>query len=199
MFADFPFQPRSRSLDRLPPGSRAPASSRVDDAMKSYHWILAQGISAKQTVLMGDSAGGGLTVAMMVAVRDRGNESACCGRLPLPMDRPRMHRRAAEDRRSTNNQKRPPRARPTVPWWQGSAPRRYMPTSPGCHRCTSSQARLRSCSTTRIASPNVPGAGVEVTLETWDGLFHVFQLIWSCPSPGKAVEKIGAFVRSRTA
>lgn len=53
---------------RLAPEHPFPAA--VDDARTAYHWLLAQGIRPEQIVVMGDSAGGGLAVALLLALRD---------------------------------------------------------------------------------------------------------------------------------
>ena len=59
---------------RLAPESPFPAA--VEDATAAYRWLLAQGIAPSHLAIAGDSAGGGLTVATLVALRDAG--------LPLP-------------------------------------------------------------------------------------------------------------------
>lgn len=59
---------------RLAPEHPCPAA--IDDALSAYRWLLDQGEPAEEIVVAGDSAGGGLTVATMVAARDAG--------LPLP-------------------------------------------------------------------------------------------------------------------
>ena len=57
------------SLDyRLAPENPFPAA--VDDAVACYRWLLEQGASPEHIVIAGDSAGGGLTVATLVALRD---------------------------------------------------------------------------------------------------------------------------------
>jgi monoterpene epsilon-lactone hydrolase len=53
-----------------------PFPSAVDDAVAAYRWLLALGIAPRRVVIGGDSAGGGLTVATLLALRDRG--------VPLP-------------------------------------------------------------------------------------------------------------------
>lgn len=59
------------SLDyRLAPEYPFPAA--VEDAVTAYAWLLDQGISPNRIVIAGDSAGGGLTVATMLLLRDRG-------------------------------------------------------------------------------------------------------------------------------
>lgn len=47
--------------------------------MAAYRWLLAEGHEASRLVVAGDSAGGGLTVAMLVALRDAGTP------LPAPL------------------------------------------------------------------------------------------------------------------
>jgi acetyl esterase/lipase len=55
---------------RLAPEHRFPAA--VEDAVAGYRWLLDQGVDPREIVIGGDSAGGGLTVATMVALRDAG-------------------------------------------------------------------------------------------------------------------------------
>ncbi|HEY1259537.1 MAG TPA: alpha/beta hydrolase [Stellaceae bacterium] len=59
---------------RLAPEHPFPAA--LDDALAGYRHLLAQGIEARHIAVAGDSAGGGLTVALLVSLRDAG--------LPLP-------------------------------------------------------------------------------------------------------------------
>jgi epsilon-lactone hydrolase len=66
---------RALAIDyRLAPEHPFPAA--VDDAVIAYRWLLDRGASAKSLVFAGDSAGGGLVVTSMMAVRDSG--------LPMP-------------------------------------------------------------------------------------------------------------------
>jgi acetyl esterase/lipase len=53
---------------RLAPESPYPAA--LEDAWAAYWWLLTNGTPAHQIVLAGDSAGGGLTVALLLALRD---------------------------------------------------------------------------------------------------------------------------------
>jgi len=54
---------------RLAPEDPFPAA--LDDAMRAYEWLLAQGTEPARVVIAGDSAGGGLAVSTVVAARDR--------------------------------------------------------------------------------------------------------------------------------
>ncbi|MFJ9565469.1 alpha/beta hydrolase [Streptomyces fuscichromogenes] len=55
---------------RLAPEHPFPAA--VDDAVAAYRGLLDQGIPAERIAFVGESAGGGLTVATLVAARDAG-------------------------------------------------------------------------------------------------------------------------------
>lgn len=59
---------------RLAPESPFPAA--LEDALAAYRWLLDQGFAPNRIAVAGDSAGGGLTVALLVAARDAG--------LPMP-------------------------------------------------------------------------------------------------------------------
>jgi epsilon-lactone hydrolase len=59
---------------RLAPEHPFPAA--LDDAITAYCWLLAEGAVPRRLAIMGDSAGGGLALAMLLRLRDEG--------LPLP-------------------------------------------------------------------------------------------------------------------
>src|SRR5215467_1876317 len=64
-------QARALSLDyRLAPEHPFPAA--VDDAVVAYRWLLAGGTDPARIVIAGDSAGGGLALGTLVALRDAG-------------------------------------------------------------------------------------------------------------------------------
>jgi len=51
-----------------------PFPAAVDDAVTAYRWLLGQGNAADTIAFVGDSAGGGLVLAALVALRDQGIE-----------------------------------------------------------------------------------------------------------------------------
>lgn len=65
---------------RLAPEHPHPAA--VDDAVKAYRWLLKQGYAPERVTIAGDSAGGGLTMATLVALRDAGDPMPA-GALPI--------------------------------------------------------------------------------------------------------------------
>lgn len=66
---------RTFALDyRLSPEHRFPA--QLDDALHAYRWLLADGADPDHVIFAGDSAGGNLTLALLLAARE--------SKLPLP-------------------------------------------------------------------------------------------------------------------
>lgn len=60
---------------RLAPEHPFPAG--MDDTLTAYRWLMDQGVAPKDTIIVGESAGGGLCLASLLAIRDSG--------LPLPV------------------------------------------------------------------------------------------------------------------
>lgn len=67
---------------RLAPENPFPAP--VEDGLAAYEALLARGAEPSSVVLAGDSAGGGLAVATMVRVRERGLPQPAAGALMSP-------------------------------------------------------------------------------------------------------------------
>jgi len=59
---------------RLAPEHPFPAA--IEDSITAYNWLSGQGVSPSKIVIFGESAGGGLCLATLLALKDKG--------LPLP-------------------------------------------------------------------------------------------------------------------
>jgi epsilon-lactone hydrolase len=76
---------RARTLAvgyRLAPEHPFPAA--IEDARSAYRFLLDQGIAPSRIVIGGDSAGGGLTLALMTSVRDAREPLPACAWLVSP-------------------------------------------------------------------------------------------------------------------
>ncbi len=68
---------------RLAPQHPYPAA--LDDCLTAYHWLLKQRIQAGNIVVAGDSAGGNLTLTLLMALRDRGEPLPAAGACLSPV------------------------------------------------------------------------------------------------------------------
>jgi acetyl esterase/lipase len=189
---------------RLAPEDPFPAA--VEDAVSAYRWLLANGGRPEQTVIGGDSAGGGLTVATLVALRDRG--------LPLPaggvclspwvdltnsgasMQRnadtdPLVKKDLVDNLAQTYLQGQDPRAPLASPLY---AELRGLP--PLLIQVGTIETLFDDAA--RLAE-RARGAGVAVTLEPWEGCPHVWHWFVSfLPEAQQAIAHIGQFIKERT-
>lgn len=67
---------------RLAPENPFPAA--LDDAIAVYHWLLETGYSPENIAIAGDSAGGGLTAATLLYLKERGVPLPACALLLSP-------------------------------------------------------------------------------------------------------------------
>lgn len=196
---------RVLSMDyRLAPEHPFPAG--LEDAVAGYQWLLDSGVKPEHVVIAGDSAGGGLTVATLLALRDRGialPAAAVCFSpwVDLLGEGASMATRAAVD---------PMVQKEALVWYTGL----YMaggdpkdPLASPLHADLSGlpptliqvgDAETLLDDSTRLAE-KMKAAGVEVELEVWDRMIHVWQLFAPILSEGReAIAKAGAFVAART-
>ena len=202
------------SLDyRLAPEHPFPAA--VDDAIAGLEFIWANGPSgpseASVVFVGGDSAGGGLTLATLVAARDRGVRNATGG-IGLS---PWADLAAGPEELSAFGQDDP-----TIPdntlaitasqgWstmYAGDADRTDPLLSPLFADYTDIPPLLLQAGavemicrdTTRVAE-RARAAGVEVVEEIWDDMFHVWQAFAPMlPEGQEAVEHIGEWIKAHS-
>jgi epsilon-lactone hydrolase len=189
---------------RLAPEHPFPAA--VEDAKAAFRWLLNQGFDPARVVIAGDSAGGGLTVATLVALKD--------DKIPMPaaavcmspwvdleacgesmntkaeadpmVDRQEIIRIAKAYLAETNA--RTPLASPLYTDLHGLPPLFIQ--------VGTSEVLLDDA--LRLAE-KAKDAGVNVTLEPWEEMTHGWQLYASrVPEAKEAVKRIGIFILEHT-
>ena len=185
---------------RLAPEHPYPAA--VDDAAAAYHWLLKQGISPQCMVLGGDSAGGGLAAAALLKMREEGAPLAagwfCLSPwVDLAQSGESYVTRAGEDPSITapyldhaaalylnGEDARTPLASPLYANLSGLPPLLIQVGT----------AEVLLDDSTRLAE-RAKAAGVEVELETWEGMTHVWHNNGPhLPEAAEAVENIARFI-----
>jgi len=188
---------------RLAPEHPFPAA--VDDALAAWRWLRAQGLTASALAVAGDSAGGGLAVALLTAVRDAGEPLPAAAVLMSPTvdltsSGASMRERAGQDLISTPELLR----QLAADYLAGADPKTPL-ASPLFASLAGLPPLLIQAGTAdlllsdaqRLAA-KADEAGVDVTLQTRAGLPHVYQLTLGTPEAAEATEQIGAFLRART-
>ncbi len=196
-------QARCFSLDyRLAPENPYPAA--VEDAVAAYRGLVASGIAPTRIVVAGDSAGGGLTFATLLSLRDAGDAlpaAAVClspwadlegtgGSHSDPeIDDPMVNLPGlqAMGRLYAGERVRDPLASPVHADFAGLPP---------LYLLVGTREMLLD-DTLRVAD-KARAAGVPVIVEKGTGLIHVWPMFGDdVPEAADAVRNIGGFVRMR--
>ncbi len=190
---------------RLAPEHVFPAA--VDDCVAAWRWLVAGGTAPGQIVVAGDSAGGGLALALLLTLRRANAPLPAAAVLLSPwtdlaQSGASMERNAAAD--------------PTIgkgyldrfaQAYLGGADARNPLASPlhgDLRGLPPLLIQVGSVETllddsTRLAE-KARAAGVPVDLQVWDGMFHVWQRhAAQLPEAQQAIDAIGAYVREALA
>lgn len=151
---------RAVSVDyRLAPEHPFPAA--VDDGLAAYRELLSTGTDPQDLVLAGDSAGGGLGIATLLAAREAGLPQPAAVALFSPWVDLTLTGGSIRSKEGADPIFTEADVRAYADLYVGAGdraapwPARSSPTSPGCPRCSCRPARTRCCSTTRSGWPAV--------------------------------------------
>ena len=187
---------------RLAPEHPHPAA--LEDAVTAYRWLLGQGTAPAQIVIAGDSAGGGLTLVTLLALRDADMPlpaAAVCISpwTDLALTGASMHVKADVEVILSPE---------SLAMFAGLYAAGQSLTHPLISPLYADLAGLPPLliqvgtdeilldDATRFAH-KAQAAGVEVTLEVWQGMFHVFHIFPFFAETAEAVAQIGEFVQAR--
>jgi len=188
---------------RLAPEHPFPAA--IDDILTTWRWLrTGQGLSAGSIAVAGDSAGGGLAVALLVATRDVGEALPAAAVLMSPtvdltgsgasmtervdqdpFSTPALLRQLAADYLAGADPKTP-LASPLFASLAGLPPLLIQVGT----------ADLLLSDSERLAAA-AADAGVDVTLEIGEGLPHVYPIMLGTPEAAEATERTGKFLRAQ--
>lgn len=188
---------------RLAPEHKFPAA--IDDAVAIYRSLLTMGVKANDIVFCGDSAGGGLVVAILLMLRDAGEPLPVAVILLSPFlditgSGDSMQTRATQDpwfhaediaviadHYCAPHQHRYPLVSPVFADVEGLPPL-YIQVGDDEILLSDSERFADECT----------AAGIDVELEIWPGMWHVFQMfIGKMPEARHAIDKIGSYIQAR--
>lgn len=191
-------QGRTLMVDyRLAPEYPFPAA--LDDCLAAYQHVLDEGVRPEQITVMGDSAGGNLTLCLLIALRERGMPLPALGitlsaATDLTADNPArwrtdglLHPRAA-DRFSwsytVGQDVHNPLISPLYADLHGLPPLLLFAGEDEA-LCSDSE---------RFASA-ARAAGVDVTLKVYPRMWHVWQLMMALPQARQSLDEVVAAIR----
>jgi acetyl esterase/lipase len=184
---------------RLAPEHPFPAA--LDDAIAGYEGLLARGIRAGSIVVGGDSAGGGLALSLLLALRDRGRPLPAAGLLFSPwVDLAATGPSIAQNARIDD----------VVVYDDSHALARMYagqralddPAVSGLYAdltglppllVQASEIEMLRDDAVRLAS-KAGKAGVDARLRLFDGVHHVWQLFTALPESREALDDVANFV-----
>jgi acetyl esterase/lipase len=192
------------SLDyRLAPENPFPAA--IDDACAAYRHVIEQGMQPSRVAIGGDSAGGGIAAATLIALRDAGNPLPACAIcispwFDLTQSGDTMKTKADEDPMVSAEML----AMMAEAYLAGADPK--APTaSPLFGELDDLPPLLIHVGTAEVLlddsrrfAERARSAGVDVCLEEWEAMIHVWHTFSAMLPEGKqAIERIGEFVRDQ--
>lgn len=188
---------------RLAPEHPYPAA--LEDALAAYRFVLSSGADPTKLVLAGDSAGGGLAIATLVALREAGDPLPAAGVclspwFDLTLSNPAIDALADVDPMVT----RPMLEEFRDAYLAGTDPR--TPTVSPLHADLAGLPPLLVqvgrdevlVGEAEAFAKRASAAGVDVTFEPWDDAFHVWHMFADeLPEAREAIAGIGSYVAAR--
>ena len=197
---------RVLSLDyRRAPEDRFPAA--VEDVVAAYRFLLDQGFAPSRIAVAGDSAGGGLTLALMLAARERGLPLPACGWCISPWVDLLCGSASMTSKAAVDPIIQKPYLVEIAGLYLGETDPRTPLASPLYGDLRGLPPLLIQVGSAEVLLDDsimlagiAGGADVMVTLEVWPEMIHAWPLFQDHLASGrKAIARAGAYIREMTA
>jgi acetyl esterase/lipase len=187
---------------RLAPEHPYPAA--LDDATAAFLWLLKKGVAPSEIILAGDSAGGGLALSTIVRLRDSGHPLPGKAVCISPWTDLALTGDSIQDKAHADPILSPRDLKVYARYYAGTVKRTEPLLSPLYADLKGLPPLLIQVGSDEIllddavrCAGKARAAGVDVTLEIWEGMFHVFHMLPFLPETKRALESIAAFVSQR--
>jgi monoterpene epsilon-lactone hydrolase len=190
---------------RLAPENPFPAA--IEDAEAAYDFLVAKGVAPENMLLAGDSAGGGLSLALMLTLKEKGKAQPKAVALLSPWTDLTASGASLVERADRDPMIDATRILEVIDFYRGDEPATNPRISPLFADLSGLPPMLVQVGTeevlfddsTRLVD-NAKAAGVSTELEVWQGMAHVHQLAHKLvPESRAALESIGRFFRKNIA
>ena len=192
---------------RLAPENPFPAA--LEDARKAYDWLMENGVSTENIFVAGDSAGGGLSLALTLSLRDAGellpagvvcispwtdltmssasHREKARAEMTLHPDNLRLWALCYAGEGDLQN----PLISPYFAEYAGFYPSGTMP--PLLIQVGGEEVLLDDA---RVVAEKAKAVGMDVTLSVYEGMWHVWHMMGTMLPEGRdAFDEIGRFVK----
>ncbi len=188
---------------RLAPEHPFPAA--IDDAISAYDYLLEQNYLPQNIFIAGDSAGGGLTIATLIALKEMGRPMPATAVCLSPWTDLAVTGTSVTEKAHLDPMIVGYLLSEWAARYAGETPTNHPLISPLYANLSGLPPMLIQVGTdevilddsTRFAQ-KAREQGTDVTLDVWDGMIHVWQYLWYViPEANEAIKQIAAYVNAK--
>jgi acetyl esterase/lipase len=187
---------------RLAPEHPFPAA--LDDAVRAYHWLQESGFMPGEIILGGDSAGGGLALALLAHLRTENEPMPAGAFLLSPWADLTLSGSSMTKNAGLDQVLNPETLSRFAGMYAGDHDRNNTKISPLYAPMDDLPPLLVQVGTDEILlddavrlAEKVTAAAGDLRLEVYPGMFHVFQMMPFLPESREALVSIGRFCREK--
>lgn len=187
---------------RLAPEDPFPAA--VEDAASAYQWLINHGNQPARIALAGDSSGGGLAISSLLWLRDHQVTLPACAVCISPWLDLTLSGESMNTKDSADPVLSPSLLSKYADLYAGGYPKDLPLISPLFAELKGLPPILLHTGTDEILLDDTvrfyekaQGSEVQVTMQAWEGLFHVFQMVPFLPESKQSFSLISGFIHSQ--
>ncbi|MDZ4380424.1 MAG: alpha/beta hydrolase [Parvibaculum sp.] len=183
----------------------APFPAAVDDALTAYRWLIASGVEPQAIAFGGDSAGGGLAIATLIAARDKGLPMPAAAVAVSPWADLTCETATYTTRAGADPMIDQAGIKNLAAIYLNGADARDPLASPNFGDLAGLPPMLIHVGSDEVLlddaialHKHARACGVDAEIEEWDGMIHVWHAFYQMlPEGEQAIERLGAYLSAR--